>query len=398
MRARMHLVLAVSCVVAFAASGSQAWAGRITLNDTGVTQCVDHRQQWSAECTRSRQDAAYGRDVTDADPDDGIAGFSFRKVCRSGQAAGEGSCPADPALGNGPNDWGCTYDNIRALTWEVKTADGGIHDYQRLYTNKGGGSRDEPSDAAWLVAATNGEGLCGATNWRLPGASELQSIVNYGRAAPDQPSGPLVDPTFFPFDRQVQTWTHDERFDNSQRAWYVSFNNGAINIDQRSSSGAARLVHSGANASELGQRALAKGRFVPSADGTEVSDTLTGLVWRRCAAGMAWHNDAQTCSGAATEFGWNGALDYVRANREGGWRLPNAKELFSIVDIERGGPAIDEMAFPNTPNFNFLSTTPSGSFTDPEAYAVNFFYGGLYQESLERLNPIFIRLVRKGRK
>jgi hypothetical protein len=76
------------------------------------------------------------------------------------------------------------------LTWELKTVDGGTHDGQRLYTNLGRKARDEISDIAWLVNATNAEALCGATNWRLPEAIELQSIVDYGIGAPGM-AGPF---------------------------------------------------------------------------------------------------------------------------------------------------------------------------------------------------------------
>jgi hypothetical protein len=85
MKTRIHAAVVVLCAIAGAAVTPLTMAGRITLNDTGVTQCIDHQGNWSSECTKSRQDAADGRDVDYADPNDGVAGFSFRKVCRSGR-------------------------------------------------------------------------------------------------------------------------------------------------------------------------------------------------------------------------------------------------------------------------------------------------------------------------
>ena len=38
-------------------------------------------------------------------------------------------------------------------------------------------------------------------------------------------------------------------------------------------------------------------RYSYSADGSEVTDSKTGLVWRRCAEGMSWSSGA--CTGTA---------------------------------------------------------------------------------------------------
>jgi hypothetical protein len=399
MRARMHAMLAASCVAAFATATPAVWAHRITLNDTGMTQCIDHQKNWSSDCTKSHQDAAYGRDVNDADPDDGVAGFSFRKVCRSGQMAGEGTCPVDPVLGGGPDDWGCVYDNISQLTWEAKTADGGMHDGNRAYTNKGRKARDEPSDAAWLIDATNAEGLCGATNWRLPDVLDLQSIVDYGRGTPDTPGGSFIDPVYFPNNWAGMNWTRTDHVFDSKRAWYVNFAGGRISVAQRfdDQSLSARLVHNATHSLSIGPAALAKNRFIPSDDGTEVTDTMTGLVWRRCAAGMVWDNNSQTCDGTATEYSWTDALDYARANREGGWRLPNVKELFSIADHKTQSPAIDQLAFPGTPPSQLvLSSTPVNHIGDVYVQIVSFGNGAGEQQEVARFSWQ-LRLVRRGR-
>jgi hypothetical protein len=375
------------------AAAPAAWASRITLNDTGMSQCIDHQGDWSSECAKSHQDAEYGRDVNDADPDDGVAGFSFQKVCRSGQMAGEGTCPADPALGSGPDDWGCTYDNISQLTWEVKTTDGGVHDGRRTYTNKGKAGRLDSRDAAWLVIATNAEHLCGSRNWKLPEVSELQSIVNYGMGAPGM-HGPYIDPNFFPDNVGGNVWTGVRR---TYRAWYVNFGGGDVDWEASYEQATARLVHGGTRPLSRGRATLAKYRFWASEDGTEVTDTRTGLVWRRCAAGMVWNIDSQACLGTATEFQWKEALDYAKTNRQGGWRLPNVKELFSITDHEVTKPAIDSLAFPNTPtSVGFLSSTPMDNAGDLHVQLVLFNYGSVERQP-HKGNSWALRLVRRGR-
>lgn len=395
MSSLMHAVLAAVCSVASIASPA-AWGRRITLNDTGMIHCTDRQGEWTSECAKSRQDAADGRDVNDPNPDDGLAGFSFRKVCRSGQVAGEGSCPVDPPLGSGPDNWGCTQDNVSQLTWEMKTDDGGMHDGLRSYTNKGGKARNDPSDAAWLVDATNAEALCGATNWRLPDPLELQAIVDYGQGAPGT-SGPWIDPSFFPNSYGMPAWTRIESFNDSKWAWYVRFSFGQIALQHRFENATARLVRRAArSATALSHAALAKDRFIPSPDGTEVTDTLTGLVWRRCAAGLIWNNDTQSCDGTATEFLWKEALDYAKVNGQGGWRIPNVKELFSIVDLERAGTNIDPLAFPNTPAKTFLSSTTLDK-GDLYVQVVVFGSGFVSQQVSDRFSDWSLRLVRRGR-
>jgi hypothetical protein len=355
MKASIRAALAAAiCAIAGAVLTPPAVAGRISLNDTGMTQCASEANIWSTECAKSRQDAAYGRDLSDAAPEDGIAGFSYRKVCRSGQWAGEGSCPPDPALGNGPDDWGCVYDNVSQLTWEAKTADSGVHDGNRQYTYKRINAPDDPTDVDWLVASTNGEALCGAVNWRLPDVIELQSIVNYGMGIPGM-SGPFVDQAFFPNAFSGLAWAKDTYFWDSARAYQVDFRNGSVDIFKRSIPHAARLVH------EAAQTALAKVRFIPSPDGMEAKDTWTGLVWSRCPVGMVWESKFEVCGGNATFFQWEDALRYAKAHREGGWRIPNVKEMLSIIDT-RKEPAIDFDMFPNTPlDFPFLTSTPMES-------------------------------------
>ncbi|MBT9596637.1 MAG: DUF1566 domain-containing protein [Vitreoscilla sp.] len=386
-------VFAATCAAAAIAMPATAGTGRITLNDTGMTQCIDHHKDWSSDCTKSRQDAADGRDADVNIPDDGAAGFSFQKVCRSGQMAGDGSCPVDPPLGSGPDDWGCVYDNVTQLTWEAKTDDSGMHDYQRFYTNKGEKARGDSSDVAWLVDATNAETLCGATNWRLPGVLELQSIVAYGNGAPGMPY-PWIDPTFFIYTLGGHAWTSVEDVHEHRFVWYVHFGNGRVSSDARFKPYGVRLVH---NLTAQGQASLGKARFIPSPDGTEVTDIMTGLAWRRCAEGMAWNNDAQTCDGLATLFDWQDALDHARANHEGGWRIPNIKELLSLANHKKRHQTLDELAFPNSP-LSFLSSTAVDSNGDVFVKYVGFTKGSVEERAAYNNNaPLPLRFVRRGR-
>jgi len=97
--------------------------------------------------------------------------------------------------------------------------------------------------------------------------------------------------------------------------------------------------------------ATREGSLVENGDGT-VTDTSTGLVWeKKC-----------NCRGTVHDFEatyfWSGdgrhetIWDWLRAlNTEGGtgfaghsdWRIPNVKELVSLVDYEHTDPAISTL-------------------------------------------------------
>jgi Protein of unknown function (DUF1566) len=97
--------------------------------------------------------------------------------------------------------------------------------------------------------------------------------------------------------------------------------------------------------------------LAPNAAGDEITDSKTGLIWKRCPEGMAWA--VNTCTGTAARYTHEQALARATAQAgTAGWRLPNVKELSSIVDISRKGPAIDTAAFPATPSSWFWTSSP----------------------------------------
>lgn len=137
--------------------------------------------------------------------------------------------------------------------------------------------------------------------------------------------------------------------------------------------------------------------FTISADGQEVTDAKTGLIWRRCAEGMTASGD--NCVGFATTFNvvHEVALTLAtsQANRTGmAWRLPNLKELSSIADKSRRNPAIDPVAFPATPAMYFWSSSP---YVGSTIYAwVVSFYDGTVNGNERGSNAPYVRLVRGG--
>lgn len=96
-------------------------------------------------------------------------------------------------------------------------------------------------------------------------------------------------------------------------------------------------------------------RFSDNHNGT-VTDTKTGLQWKKCSEGQAWNSVTNACDGSAATYTWNAGLEQAQtANMTGGglgvgvgWRVPNIKELRSIVEVQCGGPAVNLAVFPNT--------------------------------------------------
>src|SRR5438132_10452753 len=69
------------------------------------------------------------------------------------------------------NGNGTVTDLNTGLVWEKLSDDGTVHDKDNLYTWANAFTAH--------VAALNGTGFAGHTDWRLPNVRELQSIVNY---------------------------------------------------------------------------------------------------------------------------------------------------------------------------------------------------------------------------
>jgi hypothetical protein len=202
------------------AAGPAVYAAKPTnpLNDTGAGLCIDvATNTFTKTCAGTGQDGEFGRDVTNTSAKDGKLGFSFAKVCNSGEVAGTGTCPAGPVLGTAATDWGCTQDKVTGLVWEIKV-DTGLRKFTKNYTNLGNGAN---TDASGFVAAVNNKGLCGAKDWRLPTVGELQSIVNYG-------VGANVDLNWFPRTRKTWFWTSDIYAGDAGYAWLVYFGDGSV--------------------------------------------------------------------------------------------------------------------------------------------------------------------------
>lgn len=125
-----------------------------------------------------------------------------------------------------------------------------------------------------------------------------------------------------------------------------------------------------------------------------VTDTVTGLMWKRCSEGQPTN---ASCGPTGTTFyTWREAMNVASESTFAGfsdWRLPNAKELRSIVETGCFDPSINSTIFPNTPSSGYwTSTTHPGNVLD--TFGVGFYSGSLRR--VFKIGSGYVRLVRGG--
>ncbi len=145
-------------------------------------------------------------------------------------------------------------------------------------------------------------------------------------------------------------------------------------------------------------------RFIDRGDGT-VLDRATDLVWQRCDLGQAWSDGA--CSGFAARLTWQEALQAVDtfnqaerdAGRNGTWRLPNIKELASLVNFHCSRPATFDALWDAgaLSSVQYWSATPELRRLDGginQAWMVDIYLGSPTRKPID--NALAVRLVREA--
>ena len=227
------------------------------------------------------------------------------------------------------------------------------------------------------------QSVCGALraegyqDWRLPTKKELLTVVNYLTPS----VGPLISTDFFPSARQSLYWTSTTTaLYPTSYAWYVDFYSGNTYWRFMTNEASVRCVRGG----QFPLQAL-----VDNGNGT-VTDNATELTWQQV-------HDYHAKS-------WVSALSYCEGLSLGGnsgWRVPNIKELDSLVDEQRKSYAINLGFFPNTPPTDFWSsTTFVNGFAEPNenrahAFGVHFGSGHTTAPS-KTYDTKFVRCVRTG--
>lgn len=375
------------------------------LNDTGMLTCSNETSV--VPCPASGypgQDADVGLDVEENDNSNGFAGFNFTKLDANGSVL-----PASAT------SWSCVQDENTGLVWEVKQPlPGELHSAGNTYTwystdstrnsgdpgtMDGGTCNGSNCDTESFVAAVNTEGLCGFTDWRMPERDEINSIVRMVSSTIDAP----VDTDYFPYHGTAHYWSGTSPGYSAM----IGISGGSANYLARFSYGflpkanqmrvrlvrGHRWIFEGDVTAQFDQTcqtdtvpaSTPTSRFTDNNDGT-VTDKLTRLTWTRCPLGKSWDSVTNFCTGAATSYTWQAALQEVANLNTSGtqngfsdWRLPNYKEIISITEVQCVSPAINLEVFPiwNADSIYVFWTSTAGPTNPAVAMRMGFNDGWL---------------------
>jgi hypothetical protein len=256
-------------------------------------------------------------------------------------------------------------DNVTGLTWQSSPnlRDGGAPT---------SGDKLTARQAALLPAWLNQKHWGSFGDWRLPTIKELYSLILFSgidASRPDMtdPSGawPFIDTRYFKFvygDPRAGERTIDSQWAtgsfspaNPNQMFGVNFADGRIKGYGTTMPGRGEKTFF--VLCVRGNPAYGHNDFVDNGDGT-ITDRATGLMWAKADSGLG--------------FNWESALTWVQARNEehylghDDWRLPDAKELQSIVDYSRcpdtsGSPAISPR-FDCTPIANEIGRRDYGFY------------------------------------
>lgn len=314
---------AAAAVLMLLATAGPARALDYPVVDTGQTRCYNTLSEIA--CPSSTAVSFYGQD-----------------------AQHSGNLPSYTLGASGMT----VVDNVTGLTWERSPdtdGDGVLTKADKL----------DHAGALAHCAAHASAGYEGYGDWRLPSIKELYSLINFNGTDPSGYSGtdtsgltPFIDTSYFQF-AYGQT-SAGERLIDSQYASstvYVASDPGTtklfgVNFADGRIKGYDTTMPDGSEKTFFvqcvrGNPAYGINDFVYNGDHT-VTDRATGLMWSKADSGGT--------------VSWQAALTWVRDRNLAvyrgydDWRLPDAKELQSLVDYSRSpattvSPALDPLFF-----------------------------------------------------
>ena len=233
------------------------------LNDTGIIECGDGLQA-NLECPQTEfpaQDAEFGRDAEASGlskQGGGLAGFDWVKLGADGTplAVQDQAWSADGTELAGSR-WSCVKDAVTGLTWEVKESDAShprsgelTYNWYSSDAQDNGGFAGEviidneqcptsPCNTEHFAQWVNEQGLCGASDWRIPSVSELMSIAVYAKVMP------ALDEDYFPNAPQPRFFTDQTLANDAKMAWYVYFTDASVSATNKFDRSYVRLVRGG---------------------------------------------------------------------------------------------------------------------------------------------------------
>lgn len=307
--------------------------------------------------------AAFGRDADTLTNSslDGPLGFSFAKATD------------------------CTTDNVSGLVWlrsESPTA---------VDFNGAGSYRDSVNAL--------GSPLCGRTDWRIPTASELLSLMNASSKASDIPFRPNADAFDGSNIMSGMYWTKEEGVTGalSTNAFALdASNNGVVSFVAKTSLLRVRLVRGGTATAPACDNS--DSRFSVLTDGT-VRDTRTELVWKQCPEGTSGTSCA---TGAVASYSTADAfvtqMNAVNTASFAGrtdWRFPSRNEIASLINRAcTGNFAAPASVFPVNGTLNYVSGTLDANATASRVWSANYVDGGVGPVPITA--GMHLRLVRGG--
>lgn len=259
-----------------------------------------------------------------------------------------------------------TRDENTGLIWEVKSAQEGDINYM-------GDAYTWEEAQTKYVASLNQARYGGRNDWRVPNKDELRSIMDYSRTQP------AVDDSYFPHLPSDLYWTSVTYQMQPVFGWSIFTGLGSATAISKAS---RRKVIAVCGGYEPLFGVMSDERFIDNGDGT-VTDKVTGLMWQQ---------------GDNPRMNFFDALEACQQMTLGGhkdWRLPNIKELNTILNLNReGGWWYFRNFFPieglTPPLLHYLSST---SYEHNYVWVTNFNYGydGYYAS---KLTPLLFRAVR----
>lgn len=132
-------------------------------------------------------------------------------------------------------------------------------------------------------------------------------------------------------------------------------------------------------------------RMEPVSNEPVVHDSVIGLTWQGCAAGLSG-SDCST--GTVQEYTYSDSFAYCEDLTWGGfddWRMADMYEMESVINYGIGLPTVDLRVFPDVPSANYYWTGTRGYH--PVDMIVISWYGGWFGQ-LIRSEAIPVRCIR----